>query len=235
MKRSVYLMKGRVIKYFDEKGYGFIKDENEDKRFFHISNVKGIDEITRGSLVKFSPSKNEKGLICLDIEVLKEIKPQFISVGNTNIKISNIKQFGVAKSEEIKGIKVPVYRLNPEYVRKRNEAGNNIFKKLFLPSKYLKSEEYVEVRISEFSTYEVAHEYRSPSLYYKLPYLLVRTSTTKIDKDYEFITKIEEYEAKFTYWRYLYITTYQNDNYKFYENEIDIEKTLSELNELFNS
>jgi cold shock CspA family protein len=227
-------MKGRVIKYFDEKGYGFIKDENGDKRFFHISNVKGIDEITRGSLVKFSPSKNEKGLVCLDIEVLK--KPQFISVGNTNIKISNIKQFGVAESEERKGIKVPVYRLNPEYVRKRNEVGNNIFKKLFLPPMYLESEEYVEVRLSEFSIYERAgNEFRPSYYYYELPYLFVRTSTTKIDKDHQFRTIIREDEVKFSYWRYLYITTYQNDNYKFYEYEIDIEKTLSELNELFNS
>jgi cold shock CspA family protein len=32
-------MKGVMIHYDDKKGFGFIKDENEDERFFHISNL----------------------------------------------------------------------------------------------------------------------------------------------------------------------------------------------------
>ncbi|MDR2793696.1 MAG: cold shock domain-containing protein [Treponema sp.] len=33
-------MEGVIIKYKDDKGYGFIKDENERERFFHISDVQ---------------------------------------------------------------------------------------------------------------------------------------------------------------------------------------------------
>jgi len=33
-------MKGIIVDYFEEKGFGFIKDENEDKRFFHISEIR---------------------------------------------------------------------------------------------------------------------------------------------------------------------------------------------------
>lgn len=32
-------MKAKVVKYFDEKGYGFVRDENGESRFFHISDV----------------------------------------------------------------------------------------------------------------------------------------------------------------------------------------------------
>ena len=31
--------------------------------------------------------------------------------------------------------------------------------------------------------------------------------------------------------KYLYITTYQNDNYKFYENEIDIDEVMKKIDE----
>lgn len=42
-------MKGRVIKYFEEKAYGFVQDENGESRFFHISNVKELNEISKGN------------------------------------------------------------------------------------------------------------------------------------------------------------------------------------------
>lgn len=37
-------MKGIITDYNDEKGFGFIKDENENKRLFHISNVNEQDK-----------------------------------------------------------------------------------------------------------------------------------------------------------------------------------------------
>ncbi|HBF76732.1 cold-shock protein [Clostridium tyrobutyricum] len=88
-------MKGRIIKYFTEKGYGFIKDENGDDRFFHISNVKTMDPISVGSLAEFIPDNNTKGLIAVDIKIIEEKMPKFIVLGDVRIKLSNIKNYGL--------------------------------------------------------------------------------------------------------------------------------------------
>ena len=37
------MMKGRVIKYFNNKGYGFIKGEDNEDYFFHINDLKNIN------------------------------------------------------------------------------------------------------------------------------------------------------------------------------------------------
>lgn len=34
------MMKGVVIDYKEDRGFGFIKDENEESRFFHISDIR---------------------------------------------------------------------------------------------------------------------------------------------------------------------------------------------------
>src|SRR5690625_4245970 len=88
-------MRGRVLKYFQDKGYGFIKDENGDSRFFHITKVKDVTEILEGTLVNFKPEETKKGLSCVDITVLNENKPKFIALGDVRIKLSNIKNYGL--------------------------------------------------------------------------------------------------------------------------------------------
>ena len=80
-------MKGIIVYYSDDKGFGFLKDENEDKRFFHISNIrqqdKFLDNLTdyyytdwverKCYVVSFKPSQNEKGLNAFDIKLTKQI------------------------------------------------------------------------------------------------------------------------------------------------------------------
>jgi cold shock CspA family protein len=228
-------MKGRVTKYFEEKGYGFIEDENGESRFFHFSNVKGMDRLHTGSSVEFSPNQNNRGLICLDIDVLASKTPTFISVGNTNIKVSNIKQFGVAYSDKVKAIKTPIFEKNPEYFEKKNKAGKNPFKHLFLPDEFSETGFFTEVRRSEFHTRKIeGNEFRYSYLRYELPYILVRITPKTNEKNHNKRTIIHEDDVKFTYWKYLYITTYQNDNYTFYEYDIDIDETLSELKRVVN-
>lgn len=232
---SCYEMRGRVTKFFNEKGYGFITDENGESRFFHISNViVNAGEISTGSIVNFQPHSNEKGLTCLKIEVLKRNRANFISVHHTNIKVSNIKEFGVSKSTTIKAIKAPIFKLNPEYVRKKDMAGKNLFKKLLLPGKYIETGEYKEVSKNEFTKVTIkGNEFSYDHDEYRLPYILVKT-VAGIVKDHDRYTRIDENEAKKVYWKYLYITTYQNDNYQFYEDDINIDETLAELDELVN-
>jgi cold shock CspA family protein len=63
-------MTGRIIKYFEDKGYGFISNEEGESYFFHISKVQNQDEIERGRSVEFSPEENDKGLVATNVQIL---------------------------------------------------------------------------------------------------------------------------------------------------------------------
>jgi hypothetical protein len=81
-------MKGIVVKFFEEKGFGFIKDENKEEHFFHIKNIKeknmflnnlsdycyytDCDE-SKCYVVNFTPSQNDKGSNALDINLTNQI------------------------------------------------------------------------------------------------------------------------------------------------------------------
>lgn len=78
-------MQGVVIKYVDDKGFGFIKDENKENRFFHISNVISRKEFLENLnyyyysedcnnkcyIVEFNPEQNNKGLTVSNIKLTK--------------------------------------------------------------------------------------------------------------------------------------------------------------------
>lgn len=80
-------MKGIVVNYIREKGFGFILDENKEKRFFHIKNIhereKFVENLTDYFftdweervcyVVTFTPSQNDKGLNALDIRLTNQI------------------------------------------------------------------------------------------------------------------------------------------------------------------
>ncbi|PTM02897.1 MAG: hypothetical protein DA405_11985 [Bacteroidetes bacterium] len=79
------LMQGVISKYFDEQGYGFIKDEKGQDYFFHFNNV--LDKIEFRArvqdyiysdlksccyFVQFRPWQNAKGNIALDVMLSEE-------------------------------------------------------------------------------------------------------------------------------------------------------------------
>lgn len=80
-------MKGVITKYDYDRGFGFIFDENENVRFFHISSVVDRDEFLRETheylcsdiiedncfIVKFSPGQNEKGLLALNLNLTEQV------------------------------------------------------------------------------------------------------------------------------------------------------------------
>jgi len=52
-----------VIKFNSERGFGFIKDDNDETNvFFHITKVKNRTELAIGSNVKFVRELGKKGL-----------------------------------------------------------------------------------------------------------------------------------------------------------------------------
>ncbi|WP_313183792.1 cold-shock protein [Lacrimispora sp.] len=52
-------MIGRVIRYFDEKKYGFIRGEDNQTYFIHASKLNG-EHINPGYLVFFRPFSNDR-------------------------------------------------------------------------------------------------------------------------------------------------------------------------------
>ncbi len=56
-------MTGKVVRYFDEKGFGFISPDNSnDDLFFHIDDfVNRPSEIKRGMQVEFEVVQGRKG------------------------------------------------------------------------------------------------------------------------------------------------------------------------------
>lgn len=52
-------MYGRVTKYFPDKGYGFIRGEDNNSYFVHCSKLKG-EHIERGYYVSFKPYRNDR-------------------------------------------------------------------------------------------------------------------------------------------------------------------------------
>ena len=90
-------MLGRIKFYNSDKGFGFITDENNTDRFFHISDVIGSEIPSEQQKVSFTPSENEKGLNALNINLLEPTKHRssFFSISNKRIKLSNIKNYGI--------------------------------------------------------------------------------------------------------------------------------------------
>ena len=57
------MSKGTVRWFNNQKGYGFIKDENENDIFVHFSglNMEGFKTLSEGEEVEFDVVETEKG------------------------------------------------------------------------------------------------------------------------------------------------------------------------------
>ncbi len=111
-------MKGIITDYIEDKGFGFIKDENEEKRFFYISNFKHKDlflsNITdyyysnyidrKCYVVTFDPSQNEKGLNALNISLTKQIFNDMSSYIEFDAKALDIKYDRASLTRIVSGI-----------------------------------------------------------------------------------------------------------------------------------
>lgn len=65
-------MKGVVIQVIPEKGYAFIKGEDNLSRFTHARNVKDwkFDFLKKGTLVEFDHQDNLKGPRAINVRVV---------------------------------------------------------------------------------------------------------------------------------------------------------------------
>ena len=65
-------MTGKVKKFNNEKGYGFIKTDEGKDLFFHYSELQmeGFKTVNAGQKVEFEIIETEKGLRAINIKVV---------------------------------------------------------------------------------------------------------------------------------------------------------------------
>jgi cold shock protein len=68
-------MKGQVVRMLSDKGFGFIRGEDNREYFFHRSAFANwhVEGITEGDRVQFTPTKGEKGLRAEQVELVGSI------------------------------------------------------------------------------------------------------------------------------------------------------------------
>ncbi|MDU4839809.1 MAG: cold shock domain-containing protein [Leclercia adecarboxylata] len=91
-------MNGTITTWFEDKGFGFIKDENGDNRYFHVIKVANPDLIKKDAAVTFEPTTNNKGLSAFAVKVIPESK--YIFIDGERHKITSIKSYLVYSEEE---------------------------------------------------------------------------------------------------------------------------------------
>ncbi|MDU4436461.1 cold-shock protein [Superficieibacter electus] len=91
-------MNGTITTWFKDKGFGFIKDENGENRYFHVIKVANPDLIKKDAAVTFEPGTNNKGLSAYAVKVIPEGKHLYIA--GERLKLTSIKSW-VVYSEEV--------------------------------------------------------------------------------------------------------------------------------------
>lgn len=91
-------MNGTITTWFKDKGFGFIKDENGDNRYFHVIKVANPELIKKDAQVTFEPTTNNKGLLAYAVKVIPDSK--YIYIAGERLKLTSIKSF-VVFSEEV--------------------------------------------------------------------------------------------------------------------------------------
>ncbi len=91
-------MNGTITTWFKDKGFGFIKDENGDNRYFHVIKVANPDLIKKDAAVTFEPTTNNKGLSAYAVKVIPESK--YLYIAGERVKLTSIKSY-LVYSEDV--------------------------------------------------------------------------------------------------------------------------------------
>lgn len=207
-------MNGKIKVYKDEKGYGFILGEDGQDYFFHISNVKSVNSIRRGDNVDFEIQRNEKGYFADNIKINNILSNKFISFGNVRVNKANIKNYGISR-EKVKYIKIYQKEINKIF-------GLNLLVKYEWNGELVEFTDEICYLTEDYNGMIGCGCKLSRDRDGKLYCLGV---DFRLQKD-DFVDKIQEY---------LYVTTYQGDNFKFFENKVNfkISDKLKELDDIF--
>ena len=70
---AVIILKGKILKYFSYRGFGFIKsDESQDELFFHSANYPLMEKPRIGNYLEFDIEESSKGKQAVNIKIILE-------------------------------------------------------------------------------------------------------------------------------------------------------------------
>lgn len=147
----------------------------------------------------------------------------FININDTNIKLSNIKQYGV--SSEYRFRDIPVYEKVYKDSKPYKPSKLNFIKRFF--------DSYHEYDFTgEYKRLDITENYISSLINGDVFYCVNKSNEGGLD-----IINFKDITAKFNpelkpkkiIHKYLYITTFQNDNFRFYDYEIKVNEKHREL------
>lgn len=221
-------MKGRIKYYNSKRGFGFIVGEDNDDYFMHISDVKSYELPEQGAFVEFTQSSNEKGLCAVDVYVLEANQTSSIIIlGDVRIKKNNIKNYGITKRQ---------YAYEKIYEIEQVDGKFSRF--LFGDTTLVwrgKTQRISEKRYKNLRAVNDKPEYTE---FGRMPYRAREDgicSTYKkyidsegniVESDYIYTNEwTDEEEPPYVMKAIdcLYITTYQNDNYIFRQDEVEFD------------
>ena len=246
-------MRGTIVKYFAEKGFGFVKSVNDDAIFFHISSFKERNpNITIGMSLNYNVVNTPKGLQAQNITIINN--DSFFIIDNQRIKLSNISSYGI-DIEKIYEMESYVIKTN----HRRGFLGIHIYDRKLVFSQWkpisrIMYDDYYMLSTNNFLMMSDP-ELRNKLLSYNGHIILFDDTEQrkKIDEIFggndsiyylsaneaeNYITGISSISSKVREnengIRYFYIRTYQNTYFKFYENVVsfDLDKKMEELDDL---
>lgn len=206
-------MVGKVKMYNEEKGYGFIVGEDGLDYFVHASAVSSTEPLYRGANVKFYPGENERGRIARQVLITQaEKRPIFIQFGDVRIKLNNIKNYGI---DICNSYYYKIYEYDPQLAQKmaeeaKKERGLSKILSAFFPNSDSGSYKWngEKIYIASFSKENALKEAGIDSSDYHRCYRRNQNGSLESCTYDDFLETQENY---------LYVTTYQGDNFQFIE------------------
>lgn len=237
-------MKGRIKRYINKKGYGFITGEDGQDYFFHISQFKDMVEIKNWMIVNFDIIDGKKGKNAVNIRVSEQNNTsRFITLGDLNIRLNNIKEYSIGTyfieygkiftktiiKKERKGFlgikrieSIPIYKPTSEWYR----FECSLDQKAYIDREY---NEYHGKSIADMSgNFDIrCIRYRDKNGDISMNNI-ENWKNVKIDMSLPVIGNLYKFEEK----KYLKITTFQRDLYRFGETEVnfDVVEKYNEIN-----
>lgn len=240
-------MRGRIKRFIEDKGYGFITGKDGQDYFFHISQVRDMVEIKNWMVVNFDIVDGKKGKNAVNIRVSEQNNTsRFVTLGDLNIRLNNIKEYSIGtylivykkiftktiiKKERkgflgIKHIKsIPIYKPTSEWDRLYSRDYDYPDDKYDLRDK-LDGKSIVDVRW-DYDICTIRCRDKSGDIYFNKT---ENWKNVKIDISLPVIGNLYKFEEK----NYLEITTFQRDSYSFRETEVDFD-VVEKYNEINNA
>lgn len=246
-------MRGRIKRFIEDKGYGFITGEDGQDYFFHISQVRDMVEIKNWMVVNFDIVDGKKGKNAVNIRVSEQNNTsRFVTLGDLNIRLNNIKEYSIGTyfivykkiftktiiKKERKGFlgikrieSIPIYKPTSEW--HRSSYDSSLDKKEFTDEMYN--------ACNGKSIADMDKDYNVDTYRYRIETICYRDKNgdismdsnvnwknVKIDKFSPIIGYLYKFEEK----NYLEITTFQRDSYSFGETEVnfDVVEKYNEIN-----